>query len=852
MSTTIINFFSEAQYEEVVRETEGFLKRVPANPTAVHLKAQAHYQLGEYEACIRLLERAIVYLVGREPLETRLSLASLLANAMLEQGRYEEVRDLVAHSVPEESTAREEYGELLLASAWAAHFEGLFHLADRATTRIFEISGEHFTNGRAALCAALTARREGELHRGKAYLVKAVHHLSQAENLFGNPRAVCSVYILQAQIARRGSGDSFAAVRVELAALPKGSKIATLLREAVDLYARFVAKEPVAAAVSEAVLNGVKRTWMALLPGAQARPHPTVDEPEELAAPLASEAQPFDPQASAEAPWAEVRVSEAENDAPPAASAPPVEESAKAAPPVAASAKPMSPAETEAGAMPVAAIEPASGESAPVAGATVGLAGEERTSEDLPVLEEALPADATPAPTVGSPASPAAGEVTPEKDAPAEDEAGLARSRPPAEELKVLPNLAASPDLDQLFAPAPAPALPAPPVTPPQPPAAETRIADGIAAAKAAAAEPGSRSVPRAVASAKPAEGAAPAKAPPAAEGRKPSAAPPSGGASADVPVLVPVPGPKRSPTAKKPTEPLPIAAPVVDALSGERVIEQRLRKLQVRTEADSTLLRRSKTPPGTILLVEPNDGVARGFGEAIKDTTFKVAARSLTVEDALEKYVLMRPTLVVVDLAAPGVTGVGPPGIPAFVRMFLELDPHCKIAVISSAATKSMVMDAFRHGARTNVEAPFDRHKVLDALTKAVTARSAVEALRIPTLELRRPIACSWKPVEKDSLKGLLSNWQSFVARSLDPMGLEANLPAASRVGTMVRLNIEIPGGEKAIQTLAEVTSCKHEPALKHHVVRFSYVKLPTEARDRLVAFLMESLSKGTKGRSQ
>lgn len=637
MSTTIVNFYSDAHYEEVVAETERFLKTVPANATAVHLKAQAHYQLGEYDDCIRLLERALVYLAGRERLEVRLQLAALLANALLEQGNYEEVRELVTHSAPVESSAREEYGELLLASAWASHFLGKHEQARKEVARIFECSGEHFTCGRAALCAALAARAEDDPHRSKAYLMKAQHHLTSAQNLFGNPNQVRSVFLVAAQVARRGASEEIEVLERETARLPQGSRICSLLRDAVDLYRRHLCGESLEAAVVASVGQGVKRTWVAVLPGAGAR---------------------IDPQA---------------------APAPLVADAGMA--------------------LAFPHFEPCLPEGMPE------VAEGENIVLEIPELENEL----APFPT--------------ELPCPAD-------------------------------APAPAPLR--------EPPGEITRVMPARRAHRALPARP------------------------------------------------------TEAPTALPP----------------------------VRTPKDETPPRGIRMPSGIILLVEPVERIALAFESCVRDSSFKVKVRAPDVESALEQYILHRPALVVVDLHAPGATVKGAPGVPSFIRRFLEIDPHCKIAVIYNAQTKESVGEALRQGARAEVEQPFHRSRLLDALIKALASRSVVEAMRVPTLELKRPVACSWKLMES-GMRSFMGAWRHFVARALDPMGLEASLDAELKPGTVVRLNIEIPGAAKTIQTLAEVISCKAEPALHCHVTRFSYLKLAPEARDRMVSFLMDSMAR-------
>ncbi len=849
MSTKIVNFFADARYEEVVEETDRFLRTVPRNTTAVHLKAQALYQLGDYGDCIRLLEKAIVYLVGREPLETRLQLAALLANAMLEEGRYEDVRELVAHSVPEESTAREEYGELLLAGAWAAYFEGLFHLANAATLRIFDVSREHFTSGRAALCAALTARREGELHRGKAYLIKAQSHLSQARNLFGNPEPVRSLYIVQAQIARRGVSEDLPALEVEVGRLPQGSKMSSLLRQAVALYRRHLHKEPIASSVNEAVRSGVKRSWVALLPGAQAR-RPTIvqanvlPEPEEAPDPAHAAGDSAAPESTLEAPPAAATAPPAEEVVPDmAAILPAVEPEPEYVPleepePDWVAAPPLIPGVADAAAL----AEPADAEAEPAAAEA-----EPADPADPESAPAAAEADLPPLPATA--AEDAAASESASSESSSSDVGKATSASGIIRELSRAPHLEASPALDDLFSDESEPPRLAPSAPVEVPKAPPPGVAPASGGSRPPARPLGPLPVP-AVRSEPPVPAGTGSPAPTPGTPRAGVPAPPA--AAAESGSTAPA-RPRTPPAAPAPTgrdtaanADIPVA-PVARDAGYTRVADVTNRPRRgpvVRTAEDATLLRHKNPPVGSILLVEPTDRLANAFEECIRDSSFKIAMRVGDIDSALEQYVLLRPTLVVVDLQAPGVTGLHSAGTPAFVRMFLELDSHAKIAVIYSTPTRVMVLEALRQGARAQIEQPFERSRVLDALSKAMSARSALEALRVPTLELRRPVACSWRPLES-GMRTLLEPWRHFVARSLDPMGLEATIDTPLRVGTLLRLNLEIPGGDKPIQTLAEITSCKPEPAIKLNTVRFSFVKLPPDARDRLVSFLMSAIEK-------
>jgi len=261
-----------------------------------------------------------------------------------------------------------------------------------------------------------------------------------------------------------------------------------------------------------------------------------------------------------------------------------------------------------------------------------------------------------------------------------------------------------------------------------------------------------------------------------------------------------------------------------------------------VRGDDDATLIRRKGGLSGTILLVESVDRVDRAFRQNLVDSPFRVATSVKSVDAALEEYLNLRPAVVVVDVLAYGASGAN--GIPSFVQRFLQVDPHCKIAVLTSAQTKALASESIRQGARMRIEIPLERCALLEALSRTAASRSGVEALRVPTLELKRPVACSWKALE-NGLSDMMGSWHPFVARVLDPMGLDANLDGDLQVGRAVRINIEIPGVAKPLHTLAEVVSCKEDRVFHHYTIRFSFLKLTSEAKDRLVNFLMEAISR-------
>ncbi len=561
--SNIAALFSEGRYEEVLSGAARHLPDAAANPRAAYLKAQAHYHLGEYFSCAELVEETLANHSADAPLETRLQLGSLLAKTLMQQGEYESALEIVARSVPEGASAQDEYGETLLAGLWAAYFLKRAAPAAALAARIFEGSTEHFTCGRAALAAALVAEQAGDAGQRSAHLVKAHHHLTEAQNVLGNPEPIRTLYLAQVEIARHGDARNLDRALEEAKRLPQGARIARFVEKTVAIYRRHVAKESVAADVIKAVAAGVKRPWLAMLPGAA------------LVAPDLS------------------------------------------------------------------------GESSDVHAA-------------------------------------------------------------PAAVLK----------------------------------------------------------------------------------------------------------------------------------------LREKVQKVTVRTPADATLIRsRRAAGVGTILHIEPDEAQAAKFAECLHDSKFTVIARVSEVDEALEKYVEVRPNLVVLDLLAPGAIVKGSEGATTAVRRFLKVDPQAKLLVTYTLDQKFLFMGAIRAGARAHVKKEFDRADVVGALHKASTSKSGMEALRVHSLELRRPIACTYKAAQ-GGFGELLKPWQSLVARSIDPMGIETALDRMMTPGEVFKMNIELPNA-KPLHVLTEVSGCRPDTAPKMFAIRMSFIKLPPEAKAQLETYIADMLGK-------
>ncbi len=726
VSTRITDLFADTRYEDTIRETERFLQANPSSTTALHLKSVAHYQLGEYAACLAELDQAARTAEDGGIEEIGLRLAVLHANVLLEQGRYMDVRARVAAHLSSGKNVRAD-GELRLPMAWAAYFEADYDAAAREGIRIFDdAAGEHFTRGRAALCAGLATSRAAGPDRAHDLLLCAHQHLTQSQTLFGASPLVRDLYLMQAEVAGGLANDALHALLQAAASAPGDGKFSELVMQTCGLYRAHLDGDPIEDAVREAVAWGVKRPWVALLPGAGVVESPADAQRARERAQRNSDAKA---KARAEKEAATQAAAEAE-----ALAAVRAEAEAQARAEAEAKAR----AEAEAKARAEAEAQARAEAEAQARAEAEAKARAEAEAKARAEAEAQARAEAEADARAEAEARVLIAEADAEAEAKAKAKAGVPPK--PASGVHRLPSSEARSS-----------------GAPPRPGIGTPILPANTTDSSRAPAQSGSGVVP------KPASGAI--RIPPGAQG------------------------------------------------------------------SNTTLPSRSFT--GTILVCG-SDRTGKVLEEALRGTVFRVAHRCPDVATGVSMCATAHPQLVLIDLQLLSGLSREQAKASTLLQPFLDGDPQCRLGVIYSVQTRVHLPEALRAGARAQIEQPFDPLRVIEALGVLIAPRSTRE----PRWEIKRPIACSWKEQEPSGFLDGLGKGNRFVSKCIDPLGVEAHLPVALKVGKTIRLSVEVPGG-KPLHTLARVVSCRHDAALKHHLVKLAFWQLAPEARDQLLALL-------------
>ena len=93
----------------------------------------------------------------------------------------------------------------------------------------------------------------------------------------------------------------------------------------------------------------------------------------------------------------------------------------------------------------------------------------------------------------------------------------------------------------------------------------------------------------------------------------------------------------------------------------------------------------------------------------------YTVAGEAENGAKAVEKYLELKPDLVMMDITMPEMDGI------QALKKIRESDPGANIIMCSAMGQQAMVIEAIQSGAKDFIVKPFDKDRVLEAVKKAV-----------------------------------------------------------------------------------------------------------------------------------
>src|SRR5882724_4775578 len=109
-------------------------------------------------------------------------------------------------------------------------------------------------------------------------------------------------------------------------------------------------------------------------------------------------------------------------------------------------------------------------------------------------------------------------------------------------------------------------------------------------------------------------------------------------------------------------------------------------------------------------------------IGDTAREAGWEVVGEAKNGAEAIEKYKQLRPDVVTLDLVMPEFDGLHA------LRGILAFDPEAVVLVVSALDQKSVLQNAFRHGATDFLVKPFDKPQLISALETHWNAKQSAE----------------------------------------------------------------------------------------------------------------------------
>ncbi len=93
----------------------------------------------------------------------------------------------------------------------------------------------------------------------------------------------------------------------------------------------------------------------------------------------------------------------------------------------------------------------------------------------------------------------------------------------------------------------------------------------------------------------------------------------------------------------------------------------------------------------------------------------YTVAGEAENGAKAVERYLELKPDLVMMDITMPEMDGI------QALKKIKQADPGATVIMCSAMGQQAMVIEAIQSGAKDFIVKPFDKDRVLEAVKKAV-----------------------------------------------------------------------------------------------------------------------------------
>ncbi|NAS89172.1 two-component system response regulator [ANME-1 cluster archaeon AG-394-G21] len=119
------------------------------------------------------------------------------------------------------------------------------------------------------------------------------------------------------------------------------------------------------------------------------------------------------------------------------------------------------------------------------------------------------------------------------------------------------------------------------------------------------------------------------------------------------------------------------------------------------------------------VLLVDDSTYIRTVLGSIIVDAGFEVVGEAADGEEAIRKYMDLKPDIVLMDVIMEPMNGM------AATEAILDKDPAARILMVTVLETKEILMDLIKIGAKGYITKPFSKEEIAEKIREVIKGGS-------------------------------------------------------------------------------------------------------------------------------
>ena len=113
------------------------------------------------------------------------------------------------------------------------------------------------------------------------------------------------------------------------------------------------------------------------------------------------------------------------------------------------------------------------------------------------------------------------------------------------------------------------------------------------------------------------------------------------------------------------------------------------------------------------VLIVDDAMFMRMMLKDILSKNGYEVVGEAANGKEAIDKYIELRPDLVLLDITMPEMDGI------EALKKIKMIEPKAKIIMCSAMGQQGMVVEAIQNGAIDFIVKPFQQNRVLESLRK-------------------------------------------------------------------------------------------------------------------------------------